>query len=201
MANLSQYVGSDRSELDPLVKAFVIHCQFEAIHPFADGNGRVGRLLLSLMIYKWLRHAQPWLYLSAYFERFKDEYVDTMFRVSANGEWASWIEFCLRGVSAQARDSIQRCHAFRRLRDDFHQKLVSPTARSHQLVELLFTEPIVTIPLIAKRFGTTYHTARSDIQSLVRTGILKELADAKPRAYFAAEIMTIAYGPSIETSV
>ncbi|MBX3445033.1 MAG: Fic family protein [Planctomyces sp.] len=198
MTNLNDYGGSDDGTLDPLVKACIVHCQFEAIHPFADGNGRVGRALLSLTICKWHNHAQPWLYLSPYFEEFNDEYVERMYRVSANGEWSEWIEFCLRGVIAQSHDAIQRCRKFRCLRDEFHGRIQAPTARSHRLVENLFVNPVVTITGIARQFGTTYHTARSDVAALVEAGILKALATRRPKAYYAPEIMRIAYGPSSE---
>lgn len=96
------------SDIDPLIRAFMAHYQFETIHPFRDGNGRVGRLLLSLTIYIWLELSSPWLYMSAFFERHKDEYIDRLFMVSANGEWDRWVEFCLMGVVEQSVDAIDR---------------------------------------------------------------------------------------------
>ena len=86
-----------------LVEAFMVHYQFEAIHPFGDGNGRVGRLLLALTIAEWCGLSNQWLYMSAYFERNKDLYNNLMLRVSTHGNWESWIEFCLKGVVEEAR--------------------------------------------------------------------------------------------------
>ena len=86
----------------------MVHFQFETIHPFLDGNVRVGRLLLSLMIYQWCKLTSPWLYLSAFFDKYKDEYINGLFNVSAKGDWKSWITFCLRATLYQAKDAIRR---------------------------------------------------------------------------------------------
>ena len=107
MDDLEKYINTP-SPLDPLIRCFMVHYQFEAIHPFRDGNGRVGRVLLALMIYRWLGHSMPWLYLSAFFEKYRDEYIDNLYKVSTAGAWDGLIEFCLRGTFAQARDSIMR---------------------------------------------------------------------------------------------
>src|SRR5262245_8416832 len=97
-SNLEHYLNDDDSRFDPLVRAYLVHYQFEAIHPFLDGNGRVGRALLALMIYRWLGHSIPWLYMSAYFDYYNEEYVRRLFNVSANGEWSEWIAYCLQGT-------------------------------------------------------------------------------------------------------
>ncbi len=86
LSSLVDFMRSD-NDLDPLVRVFVVHYQFEAIHPFMDGNGRVGRLLLSLCARHWLQLSLPWLYMSEFFERNRDDYVSHLFRVSSNGEW------------------------------------------------------------------------------------------------------------------
>ena len=179
--------------VDSLVKCYVAHYQFEAIHPFVDGNGRVGRLLLALMTYKSCDLMKPWLYMSAFFEKHKDEYIDTLFQVSCDGRWGPWIEFCLRGTVEQADDAIARCDALLELKRDYYQRVTAGSARDHSLVESLFTKPMVDIPHLAKTHNVTYPTAASDVDRLVRAGILAELKDRHPKTFYAPEIFRIAY--------
>jgi Fic family protein len=108
---------------DPLVRAFIVHYQFEAIRPFGDGNGRIGRVILSLMVANWCKLSRPWLYMSAFFERFKDEYVENLFRVSPEGAWEKWIEFCLNGSVQRANDAASRCDKLRKLKDQMLERV------------------------------------------------------------------------------
>lgn len=184
------------SEIDPLIRAFMAHYQFETIHPFLDGNGRVGRLLLSLTIYEWLKLGNPWLYMSAFFERHKDEYIDILFRVSTHGDWTRWLSFCLTGVVEQCTDAIGRFERLVKLRDDYHQRVATTggAVRLNQLVDGLFEAPAVTVPQVAKRFEVTYPTAKSDITRLVRLGILREGPEMMyPKTFFAPAILDTAY--------
>ena len=102
------------SDIDPLIRACMAHYQFETIHPFRDGNGRVGRLLLALTIFQWMKLGSPWLYLSPFFDRHRDDYIDHLFNVSADGRWLPWIRFCLQGVVAQCDDTLGRIRPHRR---------------------------------------------------------------------------------------
>jgi Fic family protein len=197
-SDLEKYINAEDPRYDPLVRSYIVHYQFETIHPFVDGNGRVGRALHALMIYKWMGHAMPWLYVSAFYEQFKDEYIENLFLVSAEGQWERWIRFCLVGTILQANDSILRCHKFNRLRTEFHSRVDSPSPRSHQLVESLFTAPVLTIPSVQKQFGIHYQTAKSDIDRLVEAGILTPMEHSHPKSFFAREVMKIAYGESTE---
>jgi len=192
MDNLEWYMNRE-DDLDRLVRCFVVHYQFEAIHPFADGNGRVGRALLALMIYHSHGHLMPWLFLSAYFERYQEEYVQKLFDVSTRGAWEEWIEYCLNGVIVQSRDSIVRCNLFHQLRGKYDARVDSHSPRTHQIIESLFASPVVTIPSVAKRFHVQYHTAQSDIERLMDAHILFEVGGTHPRSFFAPEIMRIAY--------
>lgn len=92
---LEKYLHSDDSPFDPLVDCFLIHYQFETIHPFIDGNGRVGRLLLAIMLQRKCKLTKPWLYLSGFFEKNRDEYVQQLFNISTSAASDEWIEFCL----------------------------------------------------------------------------------------------------------
>jgi Fic family protein len=196
--NLETYINNDTPELDPLVKCFVVHYQFETIHPFLDGNGRIGRALLALMIYAWLGHSHPWLYMSAFYEQFRDEYVERLYRVSTEGAWSEWVEFCLRGAIQQAKDAVRRCHEFNRLKKEFHQRVQSPTPRTHAIIEGLFMDPIVRISTLAHKFDIAYPTAKADVELLIKSGILYELAGVYPRAVYSSEVFRIAYSEEIQ---
>jgi len=200
MADFERYINGEFPEVDPLIRCYLAHYQFEAIHPFRDGNGRVGRVLLTLMISRWMKHAMPWLYMSAFFEEFEDEYVRNLFEVSTEGRWSQWIEFCLRGTIAQARDSIRRCHAFKKLHDSYYEQIRSncPGPRIHQIVDMLFTYPVLTVPAVVKGFGITYHTARQDLEKLAECGVLREVNNSRPRTFVAQQLMQIAYNHEFE---
>jgi Fic family protein len=195
MANLETYINSDDCGMQRLVKCFIVHYQFETIHPFLDGNGRIGRAVLALMTYSWFGHSAPWLYMSSYFERFRDQYMDGLFRVSTEGAWTNWIEFCLRGTLVQAKDAIRRCIEFDRLRKEFHERVKShsPTSRTHEIVEGLFFEPIVRISKLAKSLKVSYPTAKSDTEVLKRAGILRELPDVRPITLYCPDVFMNAY--------
>jgi Fic family protein len=182
------------SQYDPLVRCYLLHYQFEAIHPFRDGNGRVGRVLLAIMIYKWCGLSLPWLYMSAYFERYKDEYIGNLFRVSTEGAWEKWVKFCLKGTLSQAQDSIRRCRALGALKKEFHSRATEVSVRSHTIIEELFAVPLISVSALAREHSVSYPTAKSDINRLVKLGLLHRLKDIYPLTYFAPDIMNIAYG-------
>lgn len=196
--DLEAYVNEDHPDLDPLVKAYLVHYQFEAIHPFYDGNGRIGRVLLSLMVYKWCAHKCPWLYMSAFFERYKDEYISKMFRVSTDGDWNTWLEFCIRGTIVQAEDAIRRCDELLALKADMIARIDKHggTVRSRRILDDLFSRPFVRVSRLARKLGVTYPTAQDDINRLVKAGILQQVQDVTPKAYAAPEIFSIAYDPA-----
>ncbi len=191
-----KYLHTEKA-FDPLVEAFLVHYQFEAIHPFTDGNGRVGRLLLSLTIKEWCGLAEQWLYMSAYFDRYKDEYIDRLFQISANGDWPAWIEFCLHGVVEQTLDAQQRCANLLALREEYHRRLaeISCSNRISRIVEELFINPVVTAVSLREKTGVTYPTARADIDCLVELGILQEiqLRQRRQRGYYCKDIFKITY--------
>lgn len=191
--NFEKELNAEQQRYDALVYCYLLHYQFETIHPFLDGNGRVGRVLLSLMVYKHCQLSMPWLYMSAYFERYKDEYIDNLFRVSTHADWQRWLTFCLRGTIAQALDSIRRCDALMSLKDEFHQRSDAAGTRAHPIVDGLFTTPIITIPGVAKQFSVTYPTAKSDVERLVNLKILTEAPNTYPKLYYCAPIFRIAY--------
>lgn len=194
LSNLEKYLHA-ALDFDPLVKSFLVHYQFEAIHPFLDGNGRVGRLLLAITIKEWCELSEPWLYMSAYFDANRDEYIERLFRVSSNGEWKEWVEFCLKGVVFQARDTEQRCNKLLGLSENFKKRIlkINGNSRQQQIANDLFVTPFIQIPYTAERFGVTYPTAEADINKLIKAGILKRASYTKKKTYFSPEIIEIAY--------
>jgi Fic family protein len=183
--------------INSLIFCFMAHYQFETIHPFLDGNGRVGRLLLSLMIYQQCNLQRPWLYLSAFFEKYKDEYISLLFRVSAKGDWNSWIKFCLRGTIEQSKDAVRRFDALLGLRNQYMQQLnqAGGSVRLNRIIDYLFeSSPAITIAQTKNLCGVTPPTATSDINRLVNIGILVESTiSIRPKIYIASEIFKIIF--------
>lgn len=183
----------DTRHLDPLVEAFMVHYQFEAVHPFMDGNGRVGRLLLSILIEEWCGLSGQWLYMSAYFDANKDEYMSRLFRVSAEGDWEGWIEFCLRGVVVQAADTQKRCDKLVALHREFQKRLegMSGSVRLLTIVNGLFETPAITVSRVASSQSVTYPTARADLKKLEDAKIVAPLAGVKQISYYAPAILNV----------
>lgn len=194
MANLERYINEGDDRFDPLVLCYLVHYQIEAIHPFADGNGRIGRVLLALMVYKVMLHTSPWLYMSGFFEQHREEYADLLFRISTHGDWESWIEFCLQGTIYQALDAVTKCNRIVQMRDQYYERIKSrSTSRSHGIINWLFEWPLLNIPRVAEKWGIDYKTARKDLERLVEVDILKEIPDSRPRSFLAHELFDIAY--------
>lgn len=192
--NFEKYLHQDK-QFDPLVEAFLAHYQFETIHPFRDGNGRVGRLLLSLTIAEWCSLSNQWLYMSPYFEANKDEYIDRLFSNSSEGSWEGWIEFCLKGVVKQSKDAEKRCELLLKLQQSYKERIntVGASFRLSMLIDDIFISPIVKITTVAKTHNTTYPTAKADIEKLVAANILAPLDVSGQKTYFAPEIFEITY--------
>ncbi len=195
MNNLEHYLADQGGDLDPLVKAFVIHYQFEAIHPFGDGNGRVGRLLLSLSIFSALKHLMPWLYLSEYCEKHRGDYVSRLFNVSTSGQWDEWVEFCLYATIAQAKDAIFRINKLNELRENY-KKRIGPTSRLHGLVDHLFSTGAIRIVDVQHDFSVAYVTAKKYVQELKDKGMVMELPEVYPKTFYAFEVFEAAFGDS-----
>jgi len=199
MGDLEGYINLD-TQTDPLIKAFLAHYQFETIHPFLDGNGRVGRLILTLMIFNGCALKQPWLYLSAYFDRYKDEYIDALFRVSTEGNWLNWIKLCLRATASEANDAMARIDALVILKTEYEAKIATASlpARLMQIVLALFDFPMISVPIVVKKCNVTFPTAKKDVERLMELGILSPSSlRGSPQNYIASQIFKIAYTDTI----
>ncbi len=178
----------------PLVELALTHYQFEAIHPFVDGNGRVGRLLAALLLVHWGLLSEPLLYISEYFERNRDDYYNLLFAVSAEGAWGEWVEFFLRGVTEQARVTNRRAQALLDLQEEWHERLqeTSQSAAPFRLADSLFESPFLTIPYAEQILDVSYPAARDNVQRLVDVGILRQWSEKRrPKQFFAREILQI----------
>lgn len=194
-----QHQDASSSQFHPLVRAFLVHYQFETIHPFGDGNGRVGRLLLSLTIAEWCGLSRQWLYMSAFFERRKKEYMDLLLRVSTHGSWDLWIKFCLEGVISQAKDTEWRCEKLLTLHRDFHHRLKGGSVRLSSIVDGLFDSPAVSVMHVKRTLNVTYPTARADLRKLEALGILKPLEGLPTITYYCDQIYDVTHKDIIES--
>lgn len=186
------------SPLPPLVRLALVHCQFEAIHPFLDGNGRVGRLLITLLLVHERLLLQPLLYLSAFFERHRQEYYRLLLGVSQRGCWEEWVEFFLAGVADQSRDGIWRAGRMLDLWRSYRTRIA--TARSSalllRLVDSLFETPGLTARTAATLLGVTRRSATLNIQKLVEAGMLEEVTGRQRyRVFQAREIVELLTAP------
>jgi len=185
--------------LPALVRIGLIHYQFEAIHPFLDGNGRMGRLLNVLLLSTWDLLPQPLLYLSAYFQRHRQSYYEHLMAVSQHGAWTNWLEFFLQGVLVQSQDAITRSSRLLDLREQYRQQLQNrrAAARLLQVTDYLFLRPIFTINgLSAALEDLDYQSAARYVKMLQEEGILRETTgQARNRIYQAGEVLDTIVGP------
>ena len=180
------------SPLPPLVRLGLIHYQFEAIHPFLDGNGRIGRLLITLLLCAWNLMPQPLLFMSAYFEAHRQMYYDLLLRVSRDGVWQDWLVFFLRGISSQARDGVIRSERLLDLRETYRRRIQTEraAARLLEVVDLLFSQPMATARDVEAALSVNYSTALRYVNQLEEAGILSEITGrARNRVYRAGEIL------------
>jgi cell filamentation protein, protein adenylyltransferase len=181
----------------PLIQAAILHYQFEAIHPFGDGNGRVGRLLIPLFLRERDLLPQPLLYLSAYFERSRSDYYEKLLRVSTHGDWGEWIRYFLVGVSTQAREAADLADKLVALHNRYRQELQAKhvTANALALIDALFENPLMYTRRAESLLGVSAPTARATIRTLEEHGVLREITKRNWRKlYQADEIYTLLRG-------
>lgn len=178
-------------DFPPLIRFALIHYQFEAIHPFLDGNGRIGRLLISLLLCHEGLLTQPLLYLSAFFERRRSAYYQRLLAVSAAGEWRPWIDFFLEGVIEQSQDALQRTTRLLELWQRYRNKLqeARSSALLLQLVDRLFEVPILSIPATSRFLGVTHRSGVQLVKKLVEAGILIEVTGRERYRLYAAKTL------------
>ncbi len=184
-------------EMPLLVQLALAHYQFEVIHPFLDGNGRIGRLLIPLMLVLRKALPQPLLYLSAYFEQYRSEYYDHLLMTSQQGDLMPWLRFFLRGVRRQARDGEERTVRLVELQHELRVALLEEGRPNSvvRLAEYLFSVPIITAARAEELLGVTRPTAHAAIDALVERGDLVEITGReRGRIYDAPRIFDAVYG-------
>jgi Fic family protein len=191
--DLEQFAQA-RADMPVVAQIAIIHYQFEAIHPFMDGNGRIGRLLISLLLCAYGALSQPLLYLSDYLDRHRDEYIDRLLSVSQRGAWNEWIMFLAAGVIEQARDALARTRELLELWQRYRHQVQESrySARTLTIVDWLFERPSVTVSRVARGLNVTPPAASNLIDKLVDSGILREATgQTRNRVFVADEILQL----------
>ena len=191
------FVNDEALIMPPLVQCALMHYQFEAIHPYFDGNGRVGRLLIILFLCATGVLPVPMLYLSAFFERHRDEYHRRLFDVSAGGEWEAWVRFFLEGVAQEAGDALVRSRRVRQLQDRYRERLQErrESVNAFHALDQLFQNPYITPTAAAASLDLSYAGAQGVLERLVDAGIVQELPGTRPRLYVLQELLTVLEQP------
>ena len=185
--------------LPPLVHAALAHYQFETLHPFLDGNGRVGRLLITLELCERDVLPAPLLYLSAFFEATRADYYGGLRGVTERGDWAGWLRYFLNGVARQAEDALSRAERINSLLAHWHAKLAGDAGAkvAFRMVDLLEANPFVTARGAEQRLGIVYNTAMRAIGQLERQSIVKQVSGAKRgRVFCARKLLDILEEPA-----
>ncbi len=178
-----------------LLRLAFIHYQFEAIHPFLDGNGRIGRLLNTFLLMAWGLLPHPLLYLSAYFREHRSQYYELLRGISERGDWESWLLFFLDGILTQANDAISRAKQLQDLQFDWKKRLtehVRVSVLTVRLADYMFENPIVSIPQVQDVLQVSYPGAKRIVDKLVEFDILRPMNQATyKKLYMATEILRI----------
>jgi Fic family protein len=175
-----------------LLKLGLIHYQFEVIHPFLDGNGRIGRLLLPLLLAEWGLLPQPMIYLSGYFEKYRQSYYDLLLAVSQKGAWEAWLAFFLRAVQSQSQQAAGLIARLQAIRREYHQIVASDRAaeKLQDVIDYLVGQPIVSINQILEHTkANNFNAASRYVEKLVQVGILEEITSGKRNRIFCARVI------------
>jgi len=186
----------DRS-LPVLVQAALMHVQFEAIHPFLDGNGRVGRLLITLFLVEREVLPTPLLYLSAFFEATRADYYGALQGVHERGEWEDWLVYFLNGVARQSEDALSRAERINALLARWKVEMAKTSQAAVKAVDLVAENPYCTVRGVSKRLRVAFTTAQRAVERLQAAGILKQANEAKrDRVYCATALLKILEEPA-----
>ena len=182
LADIERFIHGDVTDLPPLVKVALIHAQFETIHPFLDGNGRIGRLLIAALFEHWGLLAEPLLYLSGYLKKHQAEYYRRLSIIRTEGDWESWVSFFLEAVSVAASEAEKNIIEVATLiTADRKRLLQSPKVRpsSSRLFEMLPMMPRFTVEQVGQKLETTFPTANAAVKTLQDLGIVREMTGQK----------------------
>ena len=188
LTSLENFIHSD-DDMPALIKVGLTHAQFETIHPFLDGNGRVGRLLITFLLTERNILQKPVLYLSHYFRRHRQMYYDCLQAVRSHGDWEGWLVFFLKGVAEVSREATDTARRILHLREVHRRTITEGLGRAagngHRTLEYLYERPIVSVKEIQELIGTTYPAANILVSRLVSSGILQEVTGRVRNRRFA----------------
>lgn len=188
LSRWEKYLHSNPDE-PPLVQCAMAHYQFEAIHPFLDGNGRIGRLLITFFLVERKYLTQPLLYLSAFFDKFRDEYYSRLLAVSQRGDWRGWIEFFLRGVANQSNEAISDAKKILDLHSEYQTTLEGTRKipdSAHRLIDEIFLNPVISISGLSRKWNISFVSITRGVSRLIEIGILREVTERKRNKLFVA---------------
>lgn len=194
MDELEAFINSEhQNPVEKLINLALVHYQFEAIHPFDDGNGRIGRMLITLMAQHSGLLDLPILHVSAYLERNKDEYIDRLFAVSSSAQWEDWIVFFFSAVEASCREATMIVDRIILLQSDLKKRAqeAGKSPRSLIIIDALFRKTWTTATEVQKLCNISFPTAQSDLKNLAKIGILREMPGRTSRLYYAPEILAL----------
>lgn len=179
MAALERFINEENKSLPPLIRAALAHVQFETIHPFLDGNGRVGRILITLLLYAESVLSEPLLYLSLYFKQHRETYYELLNRTRQDGDWEAWLLFFLEGVAVIANNAFEAADRLNRLFREDREK-ISTTAKQRansalRVHEVLMERPLISLPYACEKINLTFRTAAKAMEVLVLLGIAEEV--------------------------
>ena len=182
LASLERFIHDATTDIPPLVKVALVHAQFETIHPFLDGNGRIGRLLIAALFEHWALLPEPLMYLSGFLKQHQAEYYRRLSPIRTEGDWESWVSFFLEGVATAATDAEKNIIAVASLvAADRRRLLQSPKAgpASYRLFEMLPMMPRFTIERVRQKLDTSFPTATAAVKALEYLGIVMEMTGQK----------------------
>lgn len=188
LADLERFIHAERSDLSPLVRVALVHAQFETIHPYLDGNGRIGRLLIAALLEHWQLLPEPLMYLSGYLKQHQSEYYRRLSAIRTDGDWEGWVTFFLEAVTNAAAQAERAVVALASLvANDRRRLLAHPKANavSYRLFELLPTMPRLSVDRVCEVVQTTFPTANAAIKLFEELGILTELTGQKKNRTFS----------------
>ena len=200
LADLERFIHAEQSELPDLVRVALVHAQFETIHPYLDGNGRIGRLLIAALLEHWQLLPEPLMYLSGYLKQHQSEYYLRLSAIRTDGDWEGWVRFFLEAVQFAATRSERAVVALASLINNDRRRLLAHSkanAVSYRLFELLPTMPRFTVDRVCQTLNTTFPTASAAIKLLQALGIVSELTGQKKNRIFsyAAYIDLLSHAP------
>ena len=186
-SDLEKYIHFNAKE-PALIQCALVHYQFEAIHPFLDGNGRIGRLLITFMLLEKKLLSQPLLYLSDFFEQYRDEYYRLLLNVSQKGDWKAWLMFFLNGVCQQSEDALLTIQKLIDLQKRYRKLATGQRVPKvvNRLIDYLFARPVISISALSKAWEIPFPTIQRGVNYLIEKGILREITGRRRNRLFIA---------------